>query len=218
MTSTNTSPFKRVSDTAKSLFISGLLTLLPLALTVTLFAFLFRTLKSWLRPLYNLFPPFLKSLPLSEIFVALIAILLVGIVLRMFLLREMVELVEHIFKKVPLLRQVYFGIKQLIHAFGPKDDAQFQRVVLVEFPRRGTYSVGFLTNENESPIAPQAADGERLHYLNVFVPHTPNPTTGFFILVPEGDCIRTDLSRQEAMTMIISGGIIQPERWKRTRP
>ena len=217
MISTNTSPFKRIFSALKSLFISGLLTLLPLALTVTLFAFLYRTIKSWLKPLYHLLPDALRCFPGSEFIVALIAILVVGTVLKLFLLRQIVELVERIFSRVPLVRQVYFGIKQLINAFGPKDAEHFQQVVLVEWPRHGTYSIGFLTNAVASPLPPQKSDQDQIVYLNVFVPHTPTPTSGFFMIVPSDECIKTDLSRQEAMTLVISGGIIQPERWKNMR-
>lgn len=217
MISTNTSLFKRIFNTLKSLFISGLLTLLPLALTVTLFAFLYRTVKSWLNPLYHLLPTALKSLPLSEFIVALTVILVVGVVLKLFLLRQIVEIVEHLFRQVPLVRQIYFGIKQLINAFGPKDAEHFQQVVLVQWPRHGTYSVGFLTNEVPSPLPPQGNDPEKVEYYNVFVPHTPTPTSGFFMIVPAHECIKTDLTRQEAMTIVISGGIIQPERHQARR-
>lgn len=217
MTSPKTSLFRKIFSTLKSIFVSGLIALLPLALTVTLFAFLFRTAKSWLNPLYRLLPIDIQVVPLSEFIVALIGILLMGTILKLFLLRQIVEMVEHFFRQLPLIRQIYFGIKQLINAFGPKDVQHFQQVILVEFPRKGTYSIGFLTNEIPCPLPSLEKKEETDEYHTVFVPHTPNPTSGFFILVPTRECISTDLSRQEAMTMIISGGIIQPQRWN-TRP
>ncbi len=205
---------RRFLDLIKSLFISGFLTLLPLALTVTLFAFLFRTAKSWFKPVYLILPDFLKAIPESELIVVFLLILAVGAILKFFILRFVVDMVEAGLGKVPLVRQVYFGIKQLISAFGPKDKQHFQQVVLVEFPRRGTYSVGFLTNEFPSELAPKNAHGEpHAIFYNIFVPHTPNPTTGFFILAPSHECITVPLTRQEAMTLIISGGIIQPDRF-----
>lgn len=213
MTSTNISLSKKIFNTLKSLFVSGLLTLLPLALTLVLFRFLFHTLKSWLSPIYRLLPDGLRAIPLSEFFVVLIAILIVGAVLRGFFLKKFVDLVEQLFRRVPLVRQVYFGLKQLMNAFGPKDKQHFQQVVLIEFPQPGTYSLAFLTNNLPSPLPPQNPTGQKIEYLNVFLPHTPNPTSGFFLIVPASGCIRTDLSRQEAMTMIISGGIIQPDRF-----
>lgn len=214
MTSIKTSPFKKISSYFKSLFISGLLTLLPLALTIVLFRFLFHTVKSWLSPIYQLLPDGLRAIPLSEFIVVIIAILAIGAILKGFLLKQCVESVEKIFKQVPLVRQVYFGLKQLMNAFGPKDASHFQKVILIEFPHPGTYSLAFLTNQIPSPLPHQTTDVQSVDYLNVFLPHTPNPTSGFFLLVPSHKCIPTDLSRQEAMAMIISGGIIQPDRWK----
>lgn len=205
--------FKKIFNGTKSLFISGLLTLLPLALTLVLLRFLYHTLKSWLSPIYRLMPETLKAIPLSEFIVALIAILIVGAVLKGFLLKQVVEFVERLFKRVPLVRQIYFGLKQLMNAFGPKDSQHFQQVVLIEFPHAGTYSLAFLTNNLPSPLLSSDNNTETTAYLNVFLPHTPNPTSGFFLIVPANKCIKTDLSRQEAMTMIISGGIIQPDRW-----
>lgn len=198
----------------KSLFWSGFLTILPLALTLTLFAFLYRTVRSWIHHINWLIPPAFRDFPGSDFIVVILVILGIGAILKFFLLRTLIDFVENLFGRVPLLRQVYFGIKKLINAFGPKDKDHFQRVVLVEFPRKGTYSIGFLTNENATDFVGLVCNNQAPEkgYFNVFVPHTPNPTTGFFIVVPAEECIQTCLSRQEAMTMIISGGILVPER------
>lgn len=209
----NKSAFSRFLELLKSLFIGGLLALLPLALTLTFFAFVYRTIKNWFSPIYHILPIWLKAVPMSEFLVVIVAIIAVGAVLRFFLLRPLIEFIEKIFGKLPLVRQVYFGIKQLLNAFSPRDNQHFQKVVLVEFPRRGTYSLGFLTNQVPSELIPESESGEPVVYYNVFVPHTPNPTTGFFMLIPAHECHVTPLTRQEAMTTIISGGIIQPERF-----
>ncbi|MBN2267003.1 MAG: DUF502 domain-containing protein [Candidatus Babeliaceae bacterium] len=201
---------KGFGATIKSLFISGLLTILPLVLTYALFKFLFKTLKYWLSPLFDILPPLLKAIPFSEFLIAIIAIIFIGAILKLFFLNKLIEYTESLFKKIPLISQVYMGIKQLVQALGPKEKDHFQRVVLVEFPRRGSYTLGFLTSETHSELVPKAYEGAG--FYNVFVPHTPNPTGGFFILVPAAECIETNLTRQEAMTIIISGGIIQPER------
>ena len=115
---------------------------------------------------------------------------------------------EEILFKVPLVRPIYSGIKQLIHAFSIQDKITFKKVVLVEFPRTGIYSLGFLTSELPVSIAPTT----ETKFYNVFIPTTPNPTSGYFIILSEKDFKEVDLTRQEAMAMIISGGIIQPER------
>lgn len=215
MTSQKPSFIKKLFNLGKSLFVSGVLALLPLALTLSIFAFLFKTTQAWLNPIYNLLPEALKAIPGVEFVVVFAVIIAIGTIIKSFILRKLIDLFEWILGQVPLLKHVYFGIKQLLNAFGPKDDEHFKQVVLVEFPRRGSYSIGFVTNES-SLHSPQkeAAEPEK-RYFNVFVPHTPNPTTGFFIFVPSDECTPLDISRQEAMTLIISGGIIQPENWKK---
>lgn len=207
--------FQKFYDSAKSLFISGFFALLPLAITFAIFAFLYRTAKSWCSPVFYILPLPLKTVPGVELIIVLLFIIGMGAILRFFIMKPLVEMFEGLLGKVPLVRQVYFGIKQLLGAFSPKDKNHFQHVVLVEFPRRGTFSLGFLTNELHSDISPKSESGSpAIRYFNVFVPHTPNPTTGFFIIVPEPECHQTPLTRQEAMAIIISGGIIQPDRFK----
>lgn len=95
-----------------------------------------------------------------------------------------------------------------VQAFSIQDKITFKQVVLVEFPRPGIHSVGFLTSE----LAPELTLNNPQKCYGVFIPTTPNPTSGFFVVVPESDMHIVDLTRQEAMAMIISGGIIQPER------
>jgi uncharacterized membrane protein len=196
-------------DFIKSIFFNGLLIILPIALTVAVFTFFFRVLKSWLAPLYRLEPLSLQAIPHSEFILVLLLILITGAVFRFFFLQRFLHVIERIALKVPLLNPVYSGIKQLVQAFTVPDKLTFQKVVFVEFPRTGLYSVGFLTSEVPAEISPQPSK----RYFKVFIPTTPNPTTGFLIAVPENEIISVDLSRQEAMSLIISGGIIQPERF-----
>lgn len=196
-------------DTIKSFFLNGLLVILPIAFTVALFNFFFRLLKNWLQPLYQLEPVYLQQIPHSEVILVILLILAVGAIFKIFLLKYFLELLESLVFKVPLLNPVYSGIKQLVQAFTVPDKLTFKKVVLLEFPRTGLYSIGFLTSEVPAEIAP--ARNQR--YFKVFIPTTPNPTTGFLVAVPEDEIVTVDLSRQEAMSLIISGGIIQPERF-----
>jgi len=200
-----------IARTMKSLFINGLLTILPLALTIALFTFTFRLLKSWLEPVHNNMPAYLQQIPHSEIILPLIAIFLVGFALKVFLLQSIIDRLESLFGRIPLVRQVYFGIKQLVYAFHPRDEESFQDVTLVEFPRRGVYSIGFITGTTPAEMI----DDPHTTMYNVFIPNTPNPTTGYYIIVAEEDCKRIPLTRHEAMTIIISGGIITPDRFMR---
>lgn len=202
----------RTFEQLKSLFFNGLFTLLPLTVTIALFNFSYKLVKSWLMPLYKREPQFLQEIPHSEVLLVLVFILLVGLISRFFLLNRIWNLFESLVERVPLLRPVYFGVKQLIEAFTAKDKGTFQKIVLIEFPRPGVYSLGFLTSAIPAEIAPS----KETTYYSVFIPATPNPTTGFYVVVPEKECAVVDLTKQEAMSLIISGGIIQPERFKKT--
>jgi uncharacterized membrane protein len=105
---------------------------------------------------------------------------------------------------------VYSGIKKLVDAFSFQDKVSFSKVVMVEFPRTGIYSIGFLANELDEKISPDTSK----KYYSIFIPTTPNPTSGFLVLLPEDQITIINITRQEAMAMIISGGIIQPDTEK----
>ncbi len=125
------------------------------------------------------------------------------------MLRSLVHAIEAIVLKVPIIRTVYRGIQQLVKAFNPQDKITFKEVVLLEFPKEGVYSIGFITTELPRELAP-----DREHtYVSVFIPTTPMPTSGFFVIVPKDKVKPTGLTHQEAIALIISGGIIKPERF-----
>lgn len=195
-------------DMAWGIFLNGLFAILPITLTVALFGFSLRLLKNWLEPIHRMEPTYLQRIPYSELILVLIVIFIIGIILRFFILRSLAHVVEALIFRIPLVRPIYAGIKQLVYAFSMQDKISFQSVVLVEFPRPGLYSLGFMTSEMSHIIAPES--GQK--WFNVFIPTTPNPTSGYFVMVAENDIIPTELTRQEAMALIISGGIIQPAR------
>ena len=190
-------------------FLHGLFTILPIAITVGFFYLGLEIIKNWLKPLQRFQPEFLQKIPYSEVIVAIIIILLIGSVLRTFIVRSLMGALESVIFKIPLVKPIYSGIKQLVHALNPDPDehAAFTKVVMIEFPLKGTYSLGFMTTEVPPKVTPLC----NKKFFNIFVPTTPNPTTGYFIMVEESDLIVTPLTRQEAMAMIISGGIIQPK-------
>lgn len=200
--------FLKISQFLGTIFIKGLITILPVALTIAIVNFSFKMLKGWLHPLYDMEPTFLKQIPFSEFLLAFVAILVIGTIVNLFVLQALITLAESIVFKIPLVRPIYSGIKQLVQAFNPHD-VSFKKVVIIEFPRPGIYSIGFLTGEIISELAPDATT----KYFSVFVPTTPNPTTGFYFMVAEEKVRVITISRQEAMALIISGGIIQPERF-----
>lgn len=205
--------FNKLISTIWSFFLNGLLTLLPITITFGIFSFTFKLLKSWLAPLRTCHEcvPYLKDIPHAEIFLAIGFIFFAGIVLKSFIIRSLINFVERIVEHVPLVHPVYTGVKQLVKAFSPDDALTFKQVVLVEFPRPGMFSIGFQTSELAKELSP---DTQHIFY-NVFIPTTPNPTTGYFIVVKKQDFRPVNLTTQEAMALIISGGIIQPERYER---
>jgi uncharacterized membrane protein len=195
---------------AWSLFLNGLFMILPLTLTIALFHLSFKLIIGWLQPIKGYIPPIISDIvPYAEIIIAIFIIFLIGTILKIFILRTVLHSIENTISRLPLIRPIYTGIKQLIQAFSLQDKITFKKVVYVEFPRVGIHSIGFLTSELPVEIAPHKDQ----KYYNVFIPTTPNPTSGFFIIAPESAIEVIDLTRQEAMAMIISGGIIQPERF-----
>ncbi len=199
----------------KQVFLNGLLSILPFSLTLGLFMLSFRIIINWLKPVQQFIDHpvnFLLTIPyktiINQLFLVMLAIFIVGLIIRLLILQHLFDRIEELFFKIPLVRPVYSGIKQLIHAFSAQDKLSFKKVVIIEFPRTGIYSIGFLTSELPQSIAPQSGQ----NFYNIFIPTTPNPTTGFLVVVPEHSFKTIDITRQEAMAMIISGGIIQPER------
>jgi uncharacterized membrane protein len=199
--------FLSLVDSITSLFLTGLFSLLPITLTVAVFTLTLRVLQGWLEPLKRFGLPFLGTVPYSEVILAIAIIFVAGTLYNIFILRPIIHAIERLFFKIPLIRPVYSGIKKLVEAFSFQDKVSFTRVVRVEFPRPGIYSIGFLANQVDEKIAPDI----HKKYFSIFIPTTPNPTSGFLIIAPEDQITIIDISRQEAMAMIISGGIIQPD-------
>jgi len=197
---------KQVINYFWKLFLNGLLTLLPITLTIVVFKITFNLIINWLEPLRRIVPPYL-DIPYGEVIVAILLIFLIGTILKIFVLRSILNAIENILIKLPLVRPIYSGIKQLVQAFGSHDKITFKKVVLIEFPRKGMFSLAFLTSELEPELAPNKEE----KFYNIFIPTTPNPTSGYFIILPEQDIHVMNITRQEAMAMIISGGIIQPK-------
>jgi len=198
--------FHKIFDPLRSFFLSGLLMLLPIIITVVIFKFLLNLLRGWLTPLCNLEPVCLRAIPGFELILALAIIIVIGIISRVFIFKKIVHVSEHFIDQVPFVRAVYSGIKQIVHAFTHQDKESFQQVVWVEFPRKNCFSIGFLTG----PIRAEYAPNQIKQYFNIFVPNVPNLTAGHYIVVPQEDFRPSQLTRQEAVSIIISGGIVQP--------
>lgn len=189
------------------LFATGILFLLPIMITFSIFSFFFNIIKHWLIPIKNINIPWINVIPHHEIFILIGFIFIIGILIKTFILRPLIIILEESINKIPFIKTLYVGIKQLVFAFSSHDQTSFKKVVIVQYPRAGIYSIGFLTKD-----IPTAITGHDL--VGVYIPHTPNPASGNFIMIPKQDIQEIDLTRQEATALIISGGIVQPNRYK----
>ena len=182
-------------------FIAGIVVLIPIGITLYLTLFLVRisgkVIPKEINP--NNYLPF--NIPGVEILIALIIITFIGWLSLSFLGKKFFELFNNILKKIPILRTIYSAIGQMTESFTKSDNKQ-KSVVLLEYPRKGVWAVGFATKENEGIIKNNIKE----EIINVFVPTTPNPTSGFLLMVPKKDLIYLDVSFEQASKFIVSAG------------
>ena len=182
-------------------FIAGIVVLIPIGITLYLTLFFIRisgnVIPKEINP--NNYLPF--NIPGVEILVALIFITLIGWLSLSFLGKKFFELFNNILKKIPILRTIYSAIGQMTESFTKTDNNQ-KSVVLLEYPRKGVWAVGFATKENQGLIRDKVNED----LINVFVPTTPNPTSGFLLMVPKKDLIYLDVSFEQASKFIVSAG------------
>ncbi len=193
----------------KNYFLTGLLVILPVFVTVYVIWFLIRVMDvvlKYIPPKYlpETYLPF--QIPGLGLILVIILIFAVGLLTRNLAGRRVVHIWENMVDRIPLVRIIYSGVKQLLEAFFIQKNQAFKRVALLEYPRRGTYVIGFITGESKGEV--QSKTNKNM--MNVFVPTTPNPTSGFYILIPEDELIILDMSVEDAFKLIISGGIFSP--------
>ena len=146
------------------------------------------------------------NIPGLEIFISFILITFIGWLSLSFLGKRFLELFNNILKRIPILRTIYSAIVQMTETF-TKNDEQKKNVVLIEYPRKGSWAVGFATKENSGEISNKT----KKKLVNVFVPTTPNPTSGFLLMFPKEDVIYLDLTFEEASKFIVSAGTSNPD-------
>ena len=186
-------------------FIAGVVVLIPIGITIYLTLFFIKIsskiLPKEINP--NHYLPY--NIPGLEILIALFLITLIGWISLSFLGKKIFDLFESVLNKIPILRTIYSAVNQLIETFA-KSKNNKKNVVLIEYPRKGVWAVGFATKENSGEIKNKV--GQEL--INVFVPTTPNPTSGFLLMFPKNEIIYLDLSFEEASKFIVSAGSINP--------
>ena len=182
-------------------FIAGIVVLIPIGITLYLTLFLIRfsgkVIPKEINP--NNYLPF--NIPGVEILIALLIITFIGWLSLSFLGKKFFELFNNILKKIPILRTIYSAIGQMTESFTKTGDKE-KSVVLLEYPRKGVWAVGFATKENEGLIKDKINED----IINVFVPTTPNPTSGFLLMVPKKDLIYLEVSFEQASKFIVSAG------------
>jgi uncharacterized membrane protein len=211
----------------RRLFLTGLVIILPLVITIWLLRILFnlvhgvstpfilRVLDLLRLPLVD-DPAFATYLaPLIGLAVTLLVILLVGLLATNFLGRRFLAGFDRLMLRIPLIKGIYGAARQLLDALNRKTDT-FQRVVMVEYPRPGVYTIGFLAREDTTLWLSGAGNKKMPGYALVFLPTTPNPTSGWLAAVPDRDVIPLDMSIEDGIKTIVSGGLVLPAGWNRT--
>ena len=192
---------KSLFSQIRNTFIAGIVVLIPIGITLYLTLFLIRIsgkiIPKEINP--NNYLPF--DIPGVEILMALFIITLTGWISLSFLGKKFFEYFNNILKKIPILRTIYSAIGQMTESFTKTDNKQ-KSVVLLEYPRKGVWAVGFATRENEGIIK----DKVKEDLINVFVPTTPNPTSGFLLMVPKKDLIYLNITFEQASKFIVSAG------------
>ena len=191
----------------RNYFITGVLVLIPIGVTVYLTLFFIKIFSKILPQEINPNHYLPYSIPGLEIIISIIVITVIGWLSLSFLGKKLVKLVNDIFKRIPFLRTVYSAIGQMTQSFAQTRKSKKKSVVLVEYPRKGSWAVGFATQENTGEIASKT----NKNLINVFVPTTPNPTSGFLLMFPKDEIIYLDMSFEDASKFIVSAGTSNPK-------
>ncbi|MCS5421325.1 MULTISPECIES: DUF502 domain-containing protein [Psychrilyobacter] len=206
----------------KSLFATGLITVLPVLITINIMSWIFKFLNNYLSQ--NIFVKEMTSYLLKNGFyskfitqmlvyliavtIIILTIIITGLAMRNVMGKKIAKIIDRLFSNIPLVKPIYTTILQIRHLMFTSNTKAYQKVVMIEYPRKGIYSLGFLTNR-ENKLFEDILGGKKL--LNIFIPTSPNPTSGMFIMV-EADSVRElDIKIEDAVKLIISGGAIVPK-------
>lgn len=210
----------------KSYFYAGLIALLPIILTVYIFnwivgimmnllghSFVTIIIKGLLQRVVedrNMDYYFQMLVYLISLITMILGTCLVGFILKIMFFAKIIESLKEVFIKIPLIKQVYTTISQIIDITMSDREKTYEKVVMIEYPRKGIYSIGFLTSEDNYIVSEAVQSEEKLY--NIFIPTSPNPTSGMFIIVPQKDVKILDIKIDDAVKLIISGGVILPPK------
>ena len=197
---------KSIALKLRNYFFTGVIVLVPIGFTLYLSKFLInfstKLVPSGLNP--NTYLPY--SIPGLEIILTIVFITVVGGLSLSFLGKKFLQLIDDLFKRIPILRTIYSAIGQMTDSFRNQNGNK-KSVVLLEYPRKGSWAVGFATKENSGEIKSKT----NKNLVNVFVPTTPNPTSGFLLMIPKEELVYLDMSFEEASKFIVSAGTSSPK-------
>jgi len=187
---------KQVGKKLRAQFITGILIIVPIGAAILILRWLFLTLDNILQPVAESLLGY--TIPGLGVGITVVLIYLAGLVATNVIGRRLIRYGESLLARVPLFRYLYTGIKQILQSFATPGEGGFLQVVLVEFPKKGMRAIGFVTSES------RVESGEKL--FSVFIPTSPNPTSGYLEIVRENDIIKTDISVDDALKMVLSAG------------
>ena len=202
----NKKPKKSLFSSIRNNFIAGIVVLIPIGITLYLTLFFIKIFSKILPKEINPNHYLPYNIPGVEIIISLLLITLIGWLSLSFIGKRLLNLLNKILKRIPILRTIYSAIVQMTETF-TKGDEKKKSVVLVEYPRKGSWAVGFATKENSGEITNRT----KKNLINVFVPTTPNPTSGFLLMFPKEDVIYLDLTFEGASKFIVSAGTSNPK-------
>lgn len=195
----------------RNYFLAGLAVIVPIALTMFIIWTMFRKLDGLLQGVVN--KVLVNWLGLTQIqgpipglgFITLIILIIItGMIARNYAGRKIIQVGDSIVARIPLISKIYIAIQQIMQALFSEKSEVFKKAVLIEYPRRGIYSVGFFTQDTKGVIQESIEED----VISVFLPTTPNPTSGFLLFVPKEEVIELDLSVEEALKLVVSGGAV----------
>ena len=190
-----------ITQNFRSKLFAGLATLLPLYFTFIVVKFLFISLEETSGPLLKKLG---FNIPGLGIILTIILIYILGLLVTNFLGKKIFKLGEKVEKKVPVVNIIYSTLKQITDTFTKGSKDTFKGAIYIQYPRRGLWTMAFISGESISK--------QGIAYYHVFVPTTPNPTSGFFLLVPQSDSVKTGMSVEDGLKTIISGGLLAPQQ------
>ena len=191
---------KSITQNFRSKIFAGLAALLPLYLTFFVIKFLFVTLEEMSDPILKRFN---LDIPGLGIILTVLLIYILGFLVTNFLGRKIFNIGERIVKKVPIVNMIYTTLKQITDTFTKGSTDAFEGAVYIQYPRQGLWTMAFISGESKTK------DG--VPYYHLFVPTTPNPTSGFFLMIPQADTVATGMSVEDGLKTIISGGLLAPD-------